>query len=558
MSRISTFTLTFGFFLSCIFLTSAAGAEPVEAVGSFVEANFPFIQTTVDLSPSSLPKASPHNVVVRGVLLSLPAGFCVLFDQELLRVAAIWRASESGAPLKLASMSQVSYAEPHRKAGSALPAPANPPFQFAALAPGISTLEEALHTDPRPNSPGREYGRGPLPKRTARFEGIEMQGNRAVLCYNAGGNAIREWFDATGDLLLRHIQVSSHAETLYFSVAKEEDSPWQLDSEQRVATSGSLKISISSPDASLQTSRSILVAKIGPSSEARSIVVSYQAGLSSAGLPTGLSPDHARTAKSAMRLWPEVLLTAGSSSSVEGNGLVSDEIPLPISNPWKRRIRPADIAFLTADRAAVVTYDGDVWVITGLNQENLSAVSWERFASGLSEPLSIAAVGGVLQVYTRNGLVRLHDLDGNGEADWYENFSDAWVQSANSRAFPLDMAVASDGSTFISQGGIGLGTPFAGAISRISADGQEAKIISRRAREPYLALNPESGLLTATDQQGNYIPSSVCYLVKQGADFGFRITKTTHVRLNSGCKVLGWGAFQVNCFISLTERGRRC
>jgi cytochrome c2 len=168
-----------------------------------------------------------------------------------------------------------------------------------------------------------------------------------------------------------------------------------------------------------------------------------------------------------------------------------------------------------------VTYDGDVWLIKGLNQANLSAVSWERFASGLNEPLSIASVGGALQVHTRNGLVRLHDLDGNGEADWYENFSDAWAQSASSRAFALDMAVAADGSTFISQGGIGLGTPFAGAVTRISADGQEAKIISKRAREPYLALNPETGLLTATDQQGNYIPSSVCYLVKPGANFGF-------------------------------------
>ena len=515
-SKLVTASVFFSFLVS-------ASAEPVEPVNSFLEANFPFLQTAVDLSPSDLPKSAARSIVVRGILLTPPGGFCVLFDQELLRVAAIWRTPEGGAPLKLASMSQVSYAEPHRKAGIDLPTPAHPLLQLGPPVPGISTHEAGLRTDPRPSASAREYGRGPLPQSIARFEGISLQEDKAVIHYAIGGTAVREWFDSSEGQLRRHLQISNHTEPLYLTLAQEENFQWQVEPGNHRARAGSLGVSADSPGTVLQTTKSTLLAEITPSVTPRTIVFSYQTGEQTpTPTPSANAPlPSAAPQLPARRLWPESLQTSGQLASAERSGLVADTIPLPVVNPWKRRVRPADIAFLDADKAAIATYDGDVWIVKGLSTASLQAVSWERFASGLNEPLSIAAVNGSLQLHTRNGLVRLHDLDGNGEADWYENFSDVWVQSSSTRAFPLDMAVAADGTTFVSQGGIGMGTPFAGAITQISADGKQAKIISRRAREPYLTLHPDSGLLTSTDQQGNFIPSSVCYLVKPGADFGF-------------------------------------
>ena len=507
--------------LSFLLIPLVAGAEPMEPVGAFLEAGFPFVQTAVDLSAPGLPKSASRSIVVRGILLTPPGGFCVLFDQELLRVAAIWRTPEGGALLKLASMSQVSYAEPHRKAGNDLPTPGQTPLQLAPPAPGASTSETDLHTDPRPGSSLREYGRGALPETLGRFEGIELQEDRAVLRYRIGGATIREWFDSAEGSLFRHIEITGHPKPVYFTLAKEETFPWLLETNNRLARSGSLSVSAPSPGTVLQASESTLLAKVAPSATSQSIVFAYHTSGQTTG-PTSRGPlPSAAPRLPARRLWPESLQTSGQLASAERGGLVSDTIPLPLLNPWKRRVRPADIAFLNANEAAIATYDGDVWIVKGLGTAGLQAVSWERFASGLNEPLSIAAVDGSLQLHTRNGLVRLHDLDGNGEADWYENFSDAWVQSSSSRAFPLDMAVAADGTTFVSQGGIGMGTPFAGAITQISPDGKHSEIISRRAREPYLTLHPDSGLLTSTDQQGNFIPSSACYLVKPGADFGF-------------------------------------
>src|SRR5690606_29812766 len=136
------------------------------------------------------------------------------------------------------------------------------------------------------------------------------------------------------------------------------------------------------------------------------------------------------------------------------NGLLLDRIAVPEENPWRRRLRPADLAFLTEDRAAVLTYDGDVWLVDGFSDPELASLRWSRFASGLHEPLAIAAPGGVLQVATKNGVVRLYDKTGDSEADWFENFNDHMLQSQTTRSFPLDMAVGPHGWTYVTQGGI--------------------------------------------------------------------------------------------------------
>ncbi|HEX2100951.1 MAG TPA: c-type cytochrome, partial [Candidatus Synoicihabitans sp.] len=93
-----------------------------------------------------------------------------------------------------------------------------------------------------------------------------------------------------------------------------------------------------------------------------------------------------------------------------------------------------------------------------------------------------------------------------------------------------DMAVGPDGSTYVTQGGIvtqsgiasgGTGTSHAGAVLRISPDGRHATTFATAAREPFITVHPITGVVTGTDQQGHYIPSSVAYLIREGDHFGF-------------------------------------
>jgi hypothetical protein len=67
---------------------------------------------------------------------------------------------------------------------------------------------------------------------------------------------------------------------------------------------------------------------------------------------------------------------------------------------------------------------GEVWIVSGLD-ESLEHLRWRRFATGLNQPLGLRVVDGVIHVLGRDQITRLHDVNGDGEADFYECFSNA-------------------------------------------------------------------------------------------------------------------------------------
>ncbi|WP_050030423.1 DUF6797 domain-containing protein [Verrucomicrobium sp. BvORR034] len=539
--------------LAILLLTAApllSAAELKPKPGPFFEPDFPFYQTQVDLTVPGGPLA--ENFAVRGLVLPLAHGMAVAFDQDLLRIAGIWSTSTDKPLVTPMNMAQISYARPHDKAGAQHARPTGPIFFPTALKPGAATSAEALKTDPRQPNATSDLGRGALPDAHGRFLGIEDCGTTAVLHYRVGQTRVREWHEVrplSGQtVILRHFAIQpepgqsapSPSQPLHFAVGP---ATWLLPT-TRLATCSTpegalLAVATNSDALTLATQDGELTATFTPApggKEHRFTLAlalalapgSAPAAAEASSLPgqIGVTPP-APTPGSARR-WPEAITTAGTTGSVKANGLALDLLALPEDNPWKRRVRAADIGFLAPDRAAVLTYDGDVWLADGLQSPNLERVTWHRFASGLHESLALAIVDGGVQVATKNGLVRLRDRDHNGEADWYENFSDAMRQSQSTRAFPLDMDIGPDGSTYVSQGGIpmgGGGTSYLGSVARITPDGRSAEIISTGAREPYVTVHPQTGLITGTDQQGAFIPSSVSYLIRPGDHFGFNQEK---------------------------------
>ena len=498
----------------------AASAGPAETVGSFFEPEFPFVQTAVNLSAGPVPKGRKQQIVVRGIVLPFPDGSTVLFDQELLRLAAWWQTPKGQTPITLLSMAQNSYAEPHRKTGQECPRAAATPLQTTAFAPGIGSTKAQLVADPRPEQNGFECGRGPLPNDRWHFDGIEMVSKKAVLQYRHGQTVLRESYASDPTGLHRTIEIAPHSEPLFLALARSATSDWSVTNGS-LARSAALSIQATGSESQFLVDSRNLAATLPPSSTPQTLTFVY----SSPARTVSPVQTAVESTKQDARRWPQTITTKAVTNAVQSQGLALDKIPLPAPNPWSRRVRPSDVAFLSPNKAAIVTFDGDVWLAEGLTKQTLDEVTWQRFASGLNEPMTIAAVDGTLQVYTRNGLVRLHDRSGKGEADWYENFSDQWIQSASTRAFPLDMAVAKDGSTYVSQGGLFTankpGSLVSGAITRISSDGKSSDAFATRTREAYFTIHPQTGLVTATDQQGNFIPSSVCYVVRPGDSFGF-------------------------------------
>ena len=60
-----------------------------------------------------------------------------------------------------------------------------------------------------------------------------------------------------------------------------------------------------------------------------------------------------------------------------------------------------------------------------------------------------------------------------------------------------------------------------GSVFRLSADGRSATVLGYGLRQPQIAVHPQTGLVTASDQQGHYIPSTPLHIVRDRQFYGF-------------------------------------
>ncbi|MCA9083330.1 MAG: hypothetical protein KDA81_04700 [Planctomycetaceae bacterium] len=205
--------------------------------------------------------------------------------------------------------------------------------------------------------------------------------------------------------------------------------------------------------------------------------------------------------------WPQRLRTEITAGA--GSPYAVDNIQLPFENPWKVPVFCGDHAFLPDGSALVCTMQGDVWKVSGLVESLNSAAAsgpaasatWKRFASGLSHALGLFIDDSGIYVQGRDQITRLHDLNGDDEADFYECFSNAFTTSPAGHDFICGLQRDQHGAFYTASGNQG--------IVRISADGRSAEVIATGFRNPDgLGLHPD-GFLTIPCSEGEWTPASM-------------------------------------------------
>lgn len=212
--------------------------------------------------------------------------------------------------------------------------------------------------------------------------------------------------------------------------------------------------------------------------------------------------------------WPEKLATAGSLGA--GRPYAVDTIPIPFKNPWKALFFLGGHDFFPDGSAAVCTMQGDVWLVDGLD-DSLQKVRWRRLASGLHHAQGLVIADHSIYVLGRDQITRLADLNRDGEADFYECFSNAYVTSPAGHDFICGLERDAAGSFYTASGNQGL--------LRISPDGKRANVLATGFRNPDgLGLLPD-GTLTVPCSEGEWTPASMICLVqpdaKRKAHFGY-------------------------------------
>jgi len=225
------------------------------------------------------------------------------------------------------------------------------------------------------------------------------------------------------------------------------------------------------------------------------------------------APDEARLAallEGGPALYPQELTTHGELGDALPYAI--DTLPLPHDNPWKALLFPSGIGFFPDGRIAFSTLHGDVWVGKPDGPE-LATITWRRHASGLHQPLGLMVIDGLVHVMGRDQLTALHDLDGDGEADFYQRISAAHQTSSGGHDYVTGLQRDSQGRWYFVSGNQGL--------CRISADGQQLEVLATGLRNPNgLAISPDGTTILTNVQEGDWTPASAICEAIPGGHFG--------------------------------------
>lgn len=232
--------------------------------------------------------------------------------------------------------------------------------------------------------------------------------------------------------------------------------------------------------------------------------------------------------------YPEVL-TAQFIRGDDAGPFAVDVFERPKDNPWNCRIRLTGIDFMPDPNQAVVTaWDGSVWMVTGIAQATNASedkegggegvpVKWRRFAYGLFQPLGVRVVEGVPHVICRDQIVALHDLNHDGEADWYRNFNSDHQVTEHFHEFAAGLQTDAENNFYYAKCACHAKkalVPQHGTLLKVSADGSETEILANGFRAANGVCLNDDGSFFVTDQEGHWTPKNRINHVKRGGFYG--------------------------------------
>lgn len=430
---------------------------------------------------------------IKGILVDLGDGNRALFDTETLRVVTAYKGGVHWASTPWTGVH-----------GDLIRVANEQNFTFnTANGPGWAD-EQGSFDDKRP----AEFG-GNITH--AQFKGFYRHGSRIVFEYTVNGTRVLEHLQATPGGLVRHFEVAAHDKPLML-LAADDSADFTATADSAKSAAG-LSIATGGSGAVLSAASgkaSRLIATLAPSDKPSSFTLSYARG-SEAKSTEPLNVVEAT--KGGEGIWKDILTTKGKLSTDTTSPWVTDTLQLPIDNPWKSNLRFGGFDFIDEDTAALASWNGDVWIVKGLKGD-LSKLTWKRHAAGLFETLGLKVVDGSIYVQGRDQITRLHDLNGDGEADHFECFFNQVSVSPNFHEFAFDLQTDSDGNFYFSKaapvrsGGRGFDPiyPHHGTVLKVAKDGSKVDIVATGLRAPGgLGIGP-NGEITTGENEGTYQP----------------------------------------------------
>ncbi|MSQ94867.1 MAG: hypothetical protein EXR98_09975 [Gemmataceae bacterium] len=528
MTRTATATL-FALALS----TSTITAAPFDEMdyGPFITHTFQLPNGNTTLRGIAVPfdaliEGEAMTPGAKGKPVSNPAKCGIIFDTELLRYSGYWNGG-------FITWKGVVFNGSHGDN----PGPAGKVLVATKATPGWAM--NGKFDDPRP------IPHGPLPREWGRYKGLYRSDKGIVFSYTVGNTQVLDQPSVEivnqQRVFCRTLNIGPSKESLTILVAdvagavkgnRINESTMRMMDAMGATTVGRFVGGPKGTDLD-RIGAERLILKIPASDQPSAIrivlwtgekeqILAGQACVAQVGGPTDLTP----LTRGGKPRFTETVTTKGVRGD-DKTAYTVDSITPPFKNPYKSWLRFGGFDFFSDGRAAVSTWSGDVWVVTGID-DGLEKVTWKRYAAGLFHALGLKIVNDQVYVLGRDQITRLHDLNGDGEADFYECFNNEAMITTNFHEFTFDLHTDPEGNFYFIKGGPvppgGRGwqkiTPHHGCIFKVSKDGSKLDVVARGFRAPNgMGVGP-NGEITCGDNEGTWTPTCPINWIKQGGFYG--------------------------------------
>ncbi|MCP4853451.1 MAG: c-type cytochrome [Fuerstiella sp.] len=214
--------------------------------------------------------------------------------------------------------------------------------------------------------------------------------------------------------------------------------------------------------------------------------------------------------------WAKDVVTTTGELGDESAAYAIDTLTIPYAtaNPFRTPMRLAGAAAMDGGRMAVSTLLGDVWVVSGVN-DNLQELKWQRVAAGLYQPLGLTIKDGRIILGGNDQITRLHDLNGDGEADFYECVTNEYPTTGG-HDFATSLQQDNEGRLYwaTASGDFGL--------TRLT-EGQKPESLGSGLRNSNgIGVSADGSIVLATVQEGTWAPGTAIFNISDGSFHGHR------------------------------------
>lgn len=372
---------------------------------------------------------------------------------------------------------------------------------------------------------------GPLPRDWAKYKGQYRSGDVVVLSYTVGSTSVLEMpaIETQGGVtaVTRTLNIPATSEKMTAMVIRGAGNNAAILGEGKKAA---VTVAVIGNGLKLRRAGDDIVADIaaGQKNVSAKIVMAFKGDLAGAVRSWPAAGKLADFIKGGPLQWPQELEVKGNLGPDKGP-YATDAIPLPPSNnPWSSNIRFSGFDFFSDGKsAAICSWNGDVWVVTGIDAK-LENLKWKRYAAGLFETLGLKIVDDIVYVTGKDQITRLHDINKDGEADYYENFNNDILITQNFHEFTFDLQTDNQGNFYFAKGspvragGRGFETTHEnhGVVFKVSKDGMHSEVFGNGLRAPGgMGVGP-NGEITTGENEGTYVPACKINWVTKGSFSG--------------------------------------